>query len=202
VSDPTNSHSDDPNSVNGDPTGSPTGEARSGDVESGDVEAGFERGVGEPDDVEIIETVIELVEVEFEEIVPPPPPTVHRFRFDTAFALAALPFGITAEGSRVEVADGHLRARFGPWEVHTPVDNVAAVHRTGPFSLPKVIGPPHVSLADRGLTFASTTSGGLCIEFLNPVPGILPLNMIRHPALTVTVEDPDGLARDLARAHR
>jgi hypothetical protein len=152
--------------------------------------------------IEVVETFVELVEVEFEDIAGPPPSSVHRFRFDTAFALAALPFGITAEGSRVEVTDGNLHARFGPWDVQTPVDNIAAVHRTGPFSLPRVIGPPRVSLADRGLTFASTSSGGLCIEFRHPVPGILPLSVIRHPALTVTVEDPDALARDLARAHR
>jgi hypothetical protein len=152
--------------------------------------------------IEVVETIVELVEVDFEDIAGPPPSSVHRFRFDTAFALAALPFGITSEGSRVEVMNGTLHARFGPWDVQTPVDNIAAVHRTGPFSLPRVIGPPRVSLADRGLTFASTSSGGLCIEFHHSVPGILPVSVIRHPALTVTVEDPDALARDLARAHR
>jgi hypothetical protein len=158
-----------------------------------------------PDDeplVEVVETVVELVEVEFEQIAAPVAPTVHRFRFDTAFALAALPFGITSGRSQVEVRDGELHARFGPWEVHTPVDNIVAVHRTGPFSLPRVIGPPRVSLADRGLTFASTTEGGLCIEFRDAVTGVLPVGVVRHPALTVTVEDPDALARDLARAHR
>jgi hypothetical protein len=151
---------------------------------------------------EVIETIVELVEVEFEAVAEPVPPATHRFRFDTAFALAALPFGITSGRAEVEVRDGTLHARFGPWEVHTPVDNIAAVHRTGPFSLPRVIGPPRVSMADRGLTFASTTDGGLCIEFHHPVPGVLPVGVVRHPALTVTVEDPDALARDLARAHR
>jgi hypothetical protein len=158
--------------------------------------------LGEEEMFEVVETIVEMVEVDLEDLTGPPPPAVHRFRFDTAFALAALPFGITSERSRVEVRDGTLHARFGPWDVQTPVDNVAAVHRTGPFSLPKVIGPPRVSLADRGLTFASTTDGGLCIEFFEPVPGALPVGAVRHPALTVTVEDPDALARDLARAHR
>ena len=40
---------------------------------------------------------------------------------------------------------------------------------------------------------------GLCIRFDRPVPGIEPLGLLRHPAVTVTVADCDGLAEALNR---
>jgi hypothetical protein len=97
-------------------------------------------------------------------------------------------------------ADGErtLVAHFGPWSVSTPVDNVLATTVTGPYAAVKTMGPAHVSLSDLGLTFASTHERGLCIRFRAAVPGLAPTSLIRHPALTVTVDDPDGLARALA----
>lgn len=125
------------------------------------------------------------------------------FRFDSWYRLAALPFGVSPSSAHVDVrttADGErtLVARFGPWEVSTPVANVLATHVTGPYSPVKTIGPAHVSLKDLGLTFASNGERGLCIRFRDAVPGLAPTSLIRHPALTVTVEDPDGLARVLS----
>jgi len=38
----------------------------------------------------------------------------------------------------------------------------------------------------------------VCLEFHEPVTGIDPLGLIRHPGLTVTVADPEGLAAALA----
>jgi hypothetical protein len=88
-------------------------------------------------------------------------------------------------------------ARFGPWLVSTPVANVLATHLTGPYATVKTIGPAHLSLVDLGLTFATNHERGLCIRFRNAVPGLAPTGLIRHPALTVTVDDPDGRARVL-----
>ena len=45
----------------------------------------------------------------------------------------------------------------------------------------------------RGKTFGTTTDGGVCITFDNPVRGLDPLGVLRHPGLTVTVEDRTGL---------
>ena len=50
---------------------------------------------------------------------------------------------------------------------------------------------------DRGLTFATNGDRGVCIKFHRSVRGIAPLGLLRHPALTVTVEDVDGLVARL-----
>jgi hypothetical protein len=65
---------------------------------------------------------------------------------------------------------------------------------TGPFSFLKTAGPAHLSLADRGLIMATNGARGVCITFSEPVPGIEPTGTLRHPALTVTVADCQGLA--------
>ena len=89
------------------------------------------------------------------------------------------------------IQGGQLSARFGPWRLSTPLENVAGTEVTGPYQLLKVIGPPHLSLRDRGLTFATNRQRGVCIRFRRPV------GLLRHPSLTVTVADPDALARAL-----
>ena len=62
-------------------------------------------------------------------------------------------------------------------------------------------GPAHLGLSDRGLTFASNGERGVLISFHQPVPGIEPTGRLRHPELTVTVADVEGLASMLrARA--
>jgi hypothetical protein len=130
----------------------------------------------------------------------PKAPRRHRFgfAFDPRLAVAALPFGVTPFTASVEVADGELHARFGPWSVRTPVDNVASAEVTGPYSWPKVIGPPHLSFRDRGVTFATTTERGVCIRFRQPVSALLPGGLLKHPGLTVTVDRPDDLVAALA----
>ncbi|MGQ0623781.1 MAG: hypothetical protein ACT4PP_03880 [Sporichthyaceae bacterium] len=53
--------------------------------------------------------------------------------------------------------DAHeLRARFGPWTVHTPLTNIKAVTVNSPYSRLKTAGPARLSVADRGLTMATT----------------------------------------------
>lgn len=117
-----------------------------------------------------------------------------EFAFDSLFRAAGLPFGISPRTAWVDVDGTELRARFGVWVVRTPVANVAVTQATGPFQVAKVIGPAHLSLVDRGLTFATNADSGLCVRFHEPVRGIDPLGWIRHPALTLTVADVGGLA--------
>jgi hypothetical protein len=124
------------------------------------------------------------------------------FRFDGWYQVAARPFGVTPASSHVEVAtrdDGErmLTARYGPWVVETPVANVTSTTVSGPYSPVKTAGPAHVSLKDFGLTFASNRDRGLCIHFRHPVPGLEPTGRVRHPALTVTVDDVEGLQEAL-----
>jgi hypothetical protein len=72
------------------------------------------------------------------------------------------------------------------------------VHRTGGYAALKTIGPARLSVADRGLTFATNDSDGACIAFREPVTGIDPAGALHHPALTVTVDDVPGLIDALA----
>ncbi len=119
------------------------------------------------------------------------------FRFDPVHRNAAVLFGITPGNAWVDVADGHMLARYGLWALHTPLDNVAGTQVTGPYTTLKTMGPARLSVADFGLTFASNGERGLCISFREPVPGMEPTGRLRHPALTVTVDDVEGLARAL-----
>jgi len=122
------------------------------------------------------------------------------FDFDPLYRAVALAFGVTPGRCRVDVDGGRLVARFGFWTVSTGVANVAGTEVSGPYRRYTTIGPAHLSLADRGLTFASNRRRGLCIKFHEPVRGIDPLGAVRHPGLTVTVADVDGLAAALAGA--
>ena len=122
------------------------------------------------------------------------------FRFDWRYRLAGLPLGITPGRALVTVdtrGSGMLHVRFGLWVLRTPLWNVVDTSVTGPFTLPKTIGPPHVSLSDRGLTFATSPDVGLCLSFAQPVAAVEPIGVVRHPALTVTVADIHGLAKML-----
>lgn len=132
----------------------------------------------------------------------------YEFAFHPAFRVPAALVGVTPATASVELDDDELFARFGRWSVRTPLSNVASATVTGPYSWPKVIGPAHVSLSDRGLTFATNPDEGVCIRFVRPVRGADPLGVLRHPGLTVTVRDAAALAElldrpahDLTRTH-
>ncbi|MGN6414693.1 hypothetical protein [Flexivirga sp.] len=121
---------------------------------------------------------------------------VFEFDFEPRYRWAARPFGIVGH-SYIELTGEEFVARFGPWCVRTPRANIASCALSGPYGFVKTAGPAHLSLADRGLTFATNSRQGLCVEFSTPVRGIDPLGLIRHPNLTVTPADPAGLARTL-----
>ena len=123
--------------------------------------------------------------------------STHRFAFSRAFRFAALPFGIRPSTCRVELLGSHLTATFGPWSLSTPISNIADAQPSGPYGWPKVIGPPHLSIQDLGITFATNPTAGVCMSFHEPVPGIEPFGRLRHPGLTVTVEEPERLIADL-----
>lgn len=121
-------------------------------------------------------------------------PEIFGFRFAPAYRLAALPFGITPRFARVAVGDGRLDIRFGPWRLVTGLDNVVGAEVvSGPYAFLKTAGPAHLSLADRGITFATHNRGGVCIRFRVPVPALDPFGLVRHPGVTVTVARPGPL---------
>jgi hypothetical protein len=122
-------------------------------------------------------------------------------RFDFAFApsyrLAALAFGIRPATAHADVTDEQLRVRFGPWSLVTGLDNIVGAELTGGFHWIKTAGPAHLSLADRGVTFATNGDQAVCVRFATPVRAIDPTGLIRHPGATLTVAEPERLLRAL-----
>jgi hypothetical protein len=118
-------------------------------------------------------------------------------QFDFAFDAAIRPLlaliGVVPSTAHVTLDGNRLVARFGPWSCETTLDNVVSVELTGPYRAHRAIGP-RGSFADRGLTFGSTTAGGVCLCFREPVHGLDPFGVVAHPGLTVTVADREGFA--------
>jgi hypothetical protein len=110
------------------------------------------------------------------------------FAFEDRYRPLLAVLGIRPDTCALTLTGELLRVRFGPWLVLSPRGNVAGAELSGPFSPLRAIGV-RVSLADRGLTFGSSTAEGVCIRFRRPVSGSEPLGLLRHPALTVTIED-------------
>ncbi len=120
-----------------------------------------------------------------------------EFAFEGRYRLPALAFGITPATAQVVVTAHELLVRFGPWRLRTALANVAGTEVSRGYAFHRTAGPPHLSLADRGVTFATNSRQGLCIEFVEPVHAIEPAGVLRHPAATVTVADPEALAAAL-----
>ena len=123
--------------------------------------------------------------------------SVHNFAFDKAYRLPGLLFGVTPATARVEVGEGELRVRYGLWRLSTSLDNVAGCQVTDGYSWLKTAGPAHLSMTDRGVTFATSHGPGLCVSFHESVAAIDWVGRIRHPAATMTVEDPERLRAEL-----
>lgn len=115
------------------------------------------------------------------------------FAFTWPYRLAGLPFGVTPHTASVQVTANDLLVRFGPWRLRTTRANVAAAEETGGFGFLKTAGPAHLSLTDRGVTFATNGDHGVCVRFHEPVKVLDPTGRLRHPAATLTVADPVAL---------
>jgi hypothetical protein len=120
------------------------------------------------------------------------------FAFDRRFRPLLALAGVTPGHAQVTVTADRLLARYGPWSLETRLDNIAEVCLTRNYEWYKAIGP-RGSFADRGLTFGTNTDAGVCVRFHHPVRGLDPLGLVRHPGLTMTVEDPEALAALLRR---
>lgn len=124
------------------------------------------------------------------------PPTSFPYRFDRMVATLLRPIGVRPATDGVHVDADGLRATFGRFAVDVPWSNIAAAEVTGPYLFIKAIGP-RGSLADHGLTFGTTTRGGTLVHFHEPIPRVVA--RWDHPNITLTVADPEGLARLITR---
>lgn len=119
------------------------------------------------------------------------------FSFAWPYRVAGLPFGVTPHTTLVRLTSEDLVVRFGPWRLRTPRANIAGTEESGGFAFVRTAGPAHLSLTDKGVTFATNGHRGVCIRFHEPVKALDPTGRLRHPGATVTVADPDALIRAL-----
>lgn len=113
------------------------------------------------------------------------------YRFDQKFVGLWWPLGVRDGQDGVTVTDETFIATFGRSRVETPMSNVVEAHVTRDYDWWKAVGM-RLSFADDGLTFGTATHGGVCVHFAKNVPRVAGFKT--HSALTVTVEDLDGLA--------
>jgi hypothetical protein len=113
-----------------------------------------------------------------------------EFAFDPRYERILGVLGIHRQAAWVRVGTD-LEVRFGHWHVTTPMSNVSSACVAGPYSAVRVLGP-HLSLSDKGVTFGTNASRGVCLTFFEPVIGLDPWGWFRHPNMTVTLADPGG----------
>jgi hypothetical protein len=117
--------------------------------------------------------------------------TTYRYSFDRRLVLFWAPFGVRRAKDGVTLTDdGRLVATFGFLKLETPLENLSGAHITRNYRWWTAAGA-RGSFADDGLTFGTNAKAGVCIHFREKVPSRL--RRSGHSALTVTVEDLDGL---------
>ena len=119
------------------------------------------------------------------------------FEFDARYRWPARLFGVHPGSAEAVVTGERLLITFGPWRVESAISNIDGVEISGPYTILKTIGSAHLSFDDRGLTFATNPRQGVCVSFREPVRGLDPFGVIRHPGVTVTVADPRAFASAL-----
>jgi hypothetical protein len=115
-----------------------------------------------------------------------------EFAFEPRYTRWLRLAGITPETTLVTVTEDEFRVRFGGWKLITPIANCTGTCLTEGYSWYKAIGA-RGSFKDRGVTFGTTTERGVCVLFAEPVPALVPGDLLKHPGATVTVADCEGL---------
>jgi hypothetical protein len=112
------------------------------------------------------------------------------YAVDKRLAPFWLPYGLRPSHDGVTLNEGKFRATFGFFTMETPLSNIDEAHITRDYRWWTSAGV-RLSMADRGITFGTNRSAGVCVHFRAPVPSLL--RRKGHTALTVTVTDLDGL---------
>ena len=123
--------------------------------------------------------------------------TFYPYSFDKRLVIFWGLFGVRPAKDGVSLTDDdRLRATFGLLKLETPLENIDGAHITQNYRWWTAAGA-RASLKDDGLTFGTNANAGVCIHFRKKVPS--PLSRNGHSALTVTVEDLEGLTEALTR---
>lgn len=116
-----------------------------------------------------------------------------EFAWDARYRIVGAAFGVRPSNAWVEVDETELRVRYGVWRLRTALTNISSTELSGDFAFLKTAGPPHLSLVDSGISFATNGRSGVCVQLHRPVRGIEPTGRILHPGVTLTVADPTAL---------
>jgi hypothetical protein len=118
-----------------------------------------------------------------------------RYAIDNRYLPLILPFGLRRKRDGVTLGgDGSFVATFGFFSVATSLDNITGAHVTRNYRWWTAFGV-RASMADDGLSFGTNHQAGVCVHFAAKVPSRL--SKSGHSALTVTVEDLEGLTAAL-----
>ena len=118
------------------------------------------------------------------------------YAIDRRYLPVLLVFGLRRGKDGVTLGDdGSFLATFGFFKLATRLTNITDARITRNYrwwTAPGVRG----SHVDDGLSFGTNHDAGVCIHFAEKVPS--PIRRSGHSALTVTVEDLEGLVNALA----
>lgn len=112
------------------------------------------------------------------------------YRFDRRFIGIWWPLGARDGVDGVTLTEDRFIATFGRMRLETPLANITGAHVTRGYVWWKAVGM-RLSMADDGLTFGTATHGGVCVHFDRRVRRVIGFK--DHSAITVTVDDLDGL---------
>ena len=118
------------------------------------------------------------------------------YAVDRLYLPLLLPFRFKRDRDGVTLSDDAFEATFGFFRVTTARENITGAHITRDYRWWTAFGV-RGSMADDGLSFGTNHVAGVCIHFEEKVPSRL--SKSGHSALTVTVEDLDGLTRAFTR---
>lgn len=121
------------------------------------------------------------------------------YRVDWRLAPFWVPCGVRPgrDGVHVDADAGTFRASYGFFKVETTLDSVAGGHITEGYRWYTAAGV-RMSFVDDGLTFGTNHARGVCVHFRERVPG--GPGRRTHSALTVTVDDCEGLVDRIGEA--
>lgn len=126
-------------------------------------------------------------------MIPAVTPTRFPFRLGRRSRPIIRLFGVRdADDAYVRLEDGRFTARFGRFELDTPLSNIVSWRIEGPWRWITAIGVRR-SIRHGDITFGGSHRGGVRVDFRERPE----LWRFRPPALYVTVEDPEGLAAAL-----
>lgn len=115
------------------------------------------------------------------------------FRFDNRWKPLFAMLGVT-DTDGVSVTDTELVAKYGRFEVRTPLSNVAGAEITGPHRWYTAVGL-RLSFSDDGVTFGTNHKRGVSIRFRKHIPKVVGFR--DHSLLWVSVADCEGLVAAL-----